>query len=216
MRFSSGARHLWSDGRISYLDVVLVGDMSFPTGRVVVRDPSTWIADDAENLESLTLLLPTGRWQVSVAVVHWDESPDPLVPPPLRTPTAIKIEFEGAEVDSWELGLRPGEKPAVGDDVATGFDVDSGMGCVLDASNLGALRDMQRNDPPKLQAILDGVDEAEVVRDEELIGDVLVFTCGMGDGVYPTWVGRDSKGVPVSLVVDLEVLSHSLGEVEPG
>ncbi|TCC03975.1 DUF4241 domain-containing protein [Kribbella soli] len=212
--FSNGARHRWSDGRISRLDVIQVGDISIPTGWVVVRDPAAWVTDDAEEVEPFTLIVPVGRWRVSVSVVHWDVSPDPLVPPPLRAPAAIKVELGDADIRSWELGLRPGDKAPVddGDDLA-GFGADGGMGCLLDVSDLGFLREMQRNDLPKLLTILDEVDEAAVVRDAEAVGDILVFACGMGDGVYPTWIGRDSEGVPVSLLVDLEMLSHSLGLV---
>ena len=72
---------------------------------------------------------------------------------------------------------------------------------------------MQRDDLERLDSILDAVgpDGAEIFTDPELVGGLLIFACGMGDGVYPAWIGRDSEGRPVSVVIDLELLSHSLG-----
>lgn len=213
--FRDGVRHRWEDGRISRLDVMRVDDLLVPSGRLVARDPASWVSDDAEEVEPFTLVVQPGRWRVSLSVVHWDDSPDPLVPPPLRAPTAVKMEFGDADVHRWELGLRSGEAaPADDADALPGFGADTGMGCLLDASDLGFLRRLQREDLPKLEMILDAVDEAQTIEDPELTGGLLVFACGMGDGVYPTWIGRDVSGDPVSVVVDLELLSHSLEQVD--
>jgi hypothetical protein len=43
--------------------------------------------------------------------------------------------------------------------------------------------------------------------------NVVIFNCGMGDGYYPTWVGRTAAGELACFVADLEVLSHSLGPI---
>jgi hypothetical protein len=213
--FLHGARHRWDDGRISRLDVVQVGELVVSSGRLVVRDPTGWVDDDADETEPLTVVVPPGKWRVALSVVHWDESPDPLVPPPLRAPTAVRADFGDAEVARWEVGVRPGEEiPADDADGLPGFGVDSGLGCLLDASDLGFLRHLQRDDQPALNTTLDAVGEAEIIEDATLTGGILVFGCGMGDGVYPTWIGRDSGGNPVSLVIDLEMLSHSLGPAD--
>jgi hypothetical protein len=212
--FSHGTRHRWEDGTVSRLDVVPVGEVAVRSGRVVVRDPAAWLGDEAEELEPFVPVVQAGMWRVTVSVVHWDESPDPLVPPPLRATTAIRVDFGESSVRRWEVGLRPGE--TLVDDAADlpGFAVDSGMGCLLDASDLDVLRHWQRSDLPKLEAILDDVAETMIVEDTDLTGGLLVFFCGMGDGIYPTWIGRDDDGDAVSLVIDLEMLSHSLGRVD--
>jgi hypothetical protein len=37
---------------------------------------------------------------------------------------------------------------------------------------------------------------------------ILVFACGMGDGLYPAWIGTDSSGQVACLVIDLGLLSR--------
>ncbi|TDO44047.1 uncharacterized protein DUF4241 [Kribbella sp. VKM Ac-2527] len=218
--FAHGARHRWANGTTSRLDVVQVGDLALPSGKIVARDPARWVHDDAEEKEPFTLVARPGEWRISISVVHWDESPDPRVPPPIRKPTAVKAELGDVDVDvrSWELALRPGQEPPARDAVGLpGFSVGAGMGCLLDAADLGFLRRLwQDDDTQRLDSILDavGADGAEIIMDQDLAGGVLVFDCGMGDGVYPTWIGRDSNGDPVSLVIDLELLAHSTGTIE--
>jgi hypothetical protein len=139
------------------------------------------------------------------------------VPPPIRRTVAVKVQFGDADVRSWELGLRPGEEISDDEnDGLPGFSVDGGLGCLMDVADLGYLRHLQRDAYDELDSILEaiGPDGAEIVPVPESSGSVFVFACGMGDGVYPTWIGRDSEGQAVSLVIDLELLSHSLGIVD--
>jgi hypothetical protein len=71
----------------------------------------------------------------------------------------------------WELGLRPGQEIPAGDaGRLPGFGVDSGLGCLLDASDLGFLRHLQRDDQPRLDTMLDAAGEAEIIEDAALTG----------------------------------------------
>ncbi|TCM48839.1 hypothetical protein EV648_103103 [Kribbella sp. VKM Ac-2568] len=119
--------------------------------------------------------------------MHWDESSNQRVPPPIGRPTAVKAELGDADVRSWELGLRAGEQAPEDDaDGLPGFGLDRGLGCLLDASDLGFLRRLQRDDLERLDSILDAVgpDGAEIITDPEMVG---------------------------GLLIDLELLSHGLG-----
>jgi hypothetical protein len=70
----------------------------------------------------------------------------------------------------WELGLRPGQEIPAGDaGRLPGFGVDSGLGCLLDASDLGFLH-LQRDDQPTLDTMLDAVGEADIIEDSALTG----------------------------------------------
>lgn len=212
--FAHGAQHQWDSGTTSRLDVVRIGNLALPSGKIIARDPADSVHDDAEETEPFTVVARPGEWRISISVVHWDEVSDPRVPPPVRSVTAVKAERGDVDVRSWELGLRPGqEAPARDAARVPGFSVDAGMGCLLDASDLGFLRRLwQDDDTQRLDSILNGdrPDGAAIITDPDLVGGVLIFDCGMGDGVYPTWIGRDSNGDPVSLVIDLELLAHSL------
>ena len=79
--------------------------------------------------------------------------------------------------------MRAGEQ-APGDDAdgLLGFGVDRGLGCLLDPSDLGFLRRLQRDDLERLDAV--GPDGAEIITDPEMVG---------------------------GLLIDLELLSHGLG-----
>jgi hypothetical protein len=52
-----------------------------------------------------------------------------------------------------------------------------------------------------------------VVVDRGLGLNAVLFNCGMGDGDYPTWIGRTAAGDPACFIADLELLSHSLGPI---
>lgn len=143
--FAHGARHRWANSDDSQLDVVLVGDVSLPSGQVVVRDPGRWVQDEAEQREPFSFVARPGDWRVVIAIARWDDSPDPRVPAPIRRPVAVKAEFGEAEVQSWEVGLRPGDELPGGDtEDLPGFGVDGGVGWLLDATDLGFLRRLQQ------------------------------------------------------------------------
>lgn len=214
--FAHGARHAWENGTTSRLDVVDVGKLAFPSGRVVVRDPGRWVADEAEDAEPLTALVTPGLWRVSISVVHWDESPDPRVPAPLRKVTALKADSGAERVQRWELGLRPGQTAPDSDaESLPGFSVDGGLGCLVDATGLKFLRQLWQHDRD-LEEAPDGVDgrEAEIITAPDLLAGMVIFECGMGDGVYPVWLGRSATGDVVSILVDLELLAHSVRVID--
>ena len=43
--------------------------------------------------------------------------------------------------------------------------------------------------------------------------NIVVFHCGLGDGGYATWIGRNAAGVPACFVVDLLVFSDGFGPI---
>ncbi|MWA05466.1 DUF4241 domain-containing protein [Actinomadura sp. LD22] len=46
--------------------------------------------------------------------------------------------------------------------------------------------------------------------------NIVVFKCGMGDGAYPTWIGRSADGDITWVVSDLELLHHGTALDFPG
>jgi hypothetical protein len=49
--------------------------------------------------------------------------------------------------------------------------------------------------------------------DRERDLNAVLFNCGLGDGTYPTWIGRTAAGDPACFIADLELLSHSSGPI---
>jgi hypothetical protein len=213
--FVEGARHRWESGSVSRLDLVPVGELNLPTGRVVPRDVYEWV-DDTSAEDALALTLPVGSYPVTIAVVHWDQPSDPATPAPVRRVTGVKLQLTGQDVVSWELGRTSEQETAtVTETEFPGFYVDGGFGALFDVAGLpfaGGLQD----DLNELEAITErAYDEGALILQAGDSGaGILIFACGMGDGLYPTWVGRDSSGKVSCLVLDLELLSH--GELLAG
>lgn len=71
-------------------------------------------------------------------------------------------------------------------------------------------------DEPRLQSAPQAVHESEsrvMTIDDVTVARLVLFECGMGDGAYPARIGRDEHADIVAALLDLELLSHSLGRV---
>jgi hypothetical protein len=87
----------------------------------------------------------------------------------------------------------------------------------------GALLDQRmRSDPEYSMALVDGLGETErptwawlnVQPRQDRVENVVCFSTGFGDGVYPTFYGLDSHDAIVALVTDFLVLDRD--DLEPG
>ncbi|MBN6057282.1 DUF4241 domain-containing protein, partial [Nonomuraea sp. RK-328] len=128
---------------------------------------------------------------------------------------AAKVVISSEDVASWEMALRPGQRMAdLTDDAFFGFAVDSDQGCYLDLSMLPFLQRLQR-DESELDVARDRVmqDCHTELMDQQTGANIVLFDCGMGDGSYPTWIGRSVSGEISCFATDLELLSHSSGRL---
>jgi Protein of unknown function (DUF4241) len=224
--FRPGVRYRWSSGSEAVVEVLDAGTLYLPTGRLVVVDQLLG-PDLARFAVPLTVTAPPGRYAVSLSVARWDRPSDPNTPAPVRAVGAVaaaKLTIHDEPLVAWELGLQPGQDPAtLQPDELFGFVVDSGSGAFLDASAVAALYalgelgpDQDLHQDPELFRILPELRRERVVNlvVEPASGlNVVIFRCGMGDGYYPTWVGRTAAGELACFVADLELLSHSLGPI---
>jgi len=106
------------------------------------------------------------------------------------------------------------------EDLVAGFDVESGVACLIDAAALAAWRSELNTDPQALRSL------EQVLRENRRpiwtwarvhaggAAGVLV-TAGFGDGTYAAWWGLDAAGVPVSLVLDFDLLDWAGLPEEP-
>ena len=93
--------------------------------------------------------------------------------------------------------------------------VDAGTGCIYDASNRDVLEVLQADDE-RLDAVFVEVHSSRFATVDDSSGTpaLVLFECGMGDGAYPVWIGRDPGATIVAILIDLELLSHASSRLE--
>lgn len=208
--FRSGTQYHWADGRESVIEVQSVGELSLPTGGLVAQDPG-W--GTRPEVQPFIVTVPPGRYPVDLSVSQWGRSPDPCGPHPLRLVNAARLNVRPEPPVSWEPALQLGQAGvSLENDSIPGLSVDSGTACFLDAAARNQLEYKSqgvRSDLEDAMVQVADVGGLEVGTDDPDF-NIIVFKCGMGDGMYLTWIGRSESGNVVSFVVDLELLQHSL------
>lgn len=166
--------------------------------------------DDTSVNDALAVTVPAGSYPVTISVVHWDQPSDRSMPAPLRRVTGVRLQVTGEDLVTWEIGRTSGQETAAVTETDPGFSVDGGFGALLDVAGLPFVGGLQ-DDLNELEEITERArgEGALIVQAADSGAGVLVFACGMGDGLYPTWVGRDSSGQIGCLVIDLELLSRA-------
>jgi hypothetical protein len=212
--FRPGTRYRWRDSPEGVIEVVDGGMLQLATGRLVACDPF-WGSAIERQCDAFTVTVAPGRYPVTLSGVRWDPALHPRVLPPIPRVGAAKLTIRDEPPVTWELALRPGEDPAtLQPGEFFGFGVDSGKGCFLDASAVAAMSRFTVTGSPEDFKLFRDLREwavANVVVDRGLGLNAVLFDCGMGDGDYPTWIGRTPAGDPACFVADLELLSESLG-----
>jgi hypothetical protein len=194
--FQNGARYVLGDGTEAAVEVQDAGTLNLATGNVTACDPF-W---GAQVERPVAISLARGLL----------DSPDPVA----LLGAAVKLTVRDEPVVAWEVALQPEQDPATlqPDQIYT-MGVDSGHGSLLDASAVGVLA--QLDEPgSELDRLFEQVwskEWANLMVDQASGLNIVVFHCGLGDGGYATWIGRDAAGEPACFVVDLRVFSDSFG-----
>lgn len=190
-----------------------IGDLLLPTGRIVVCDPLAM-----PDMPALTRTVAPGRYPVTLHLARTSD---------FDTRVALaEVSFRLEHADRFELATRPGEDVAhlEEDGDFFGFPVDAGLGGFMDAEaaqHYAHVRQAFQADRPNGNLYTD-LFEAEFTknaapgrRDGDWINyrfpgrpdlNVVMFSSGYGDGVYPAYWGVSRNGGTVSLVADLHVL----------
>jgi Protein of unknown function (DUF4241) len=211
--FRPGARRRRRDGTPVVVEVLDVGTLHLATGRPVAVDPFLGPPFERFAVPFAATAAP-GRYPVSLSTSRPERLRKPTTPTPAGPVAAVKLTVGDAPVVVWELALRPGQDPAsLRPGEILGFVVDSGTGSFLDASAVPALRRLgdpgpQWDDDSELDKIIPELLQkgaVNLVVDPATELNAVVFSCGLGDGVYSTWVGRTSTGELACFVADLEL-----------
>ena len=178
-----------------------VAPLVLTTGKVVACDAL------APEEEPFTVSLPAGTHPVVLTVGRYADGDERVV--------FAAVRVTPAEPERWELALRPGDRlGSLQPGQYFGYPVDSGTGCFMDAAAAKVLADRLDRDPGYPDALAGELkkhythtwDWAAVRPDDRSPANVVMFSSGVGDGLYATFVGRDAAGDVVCLLTDFNVL----------
>lgn len=193
-----------------------IGDVAFPTGKVVIGDPLCYLGTAYSS--TLARTIPAGRYPVYLSIINHEYLGTRYLAAKLQiTPhQAVRYEMampEGHDIS--ELG-KPG--------VWAGFGVDTGLGCFCDKTTEQAYEQFlsqwheahpdgnhyddyfaalfaqsYQNDPNYQRPDGDYLDWTV----PESQNNIVMFTSGFGDGFYTAYWGLDSVDCPCCLVIRL-------------
>lgn len=187
------------------VDTLDIGELNLPTGEILTCDPLVFL----EYAKTFIQKVPIGKYPVKISVVPSEEYGDRYA--------CVKVEFSKNKPVIYELGVTGAEEDM--DEACEGeyygFDVDAGMGCVLDKKTQGEyikywkkLEEEEEADNPYDDIFENLLAESakKYLKYQKEYGDwanfnipdtelnILIFASGWGDGVYPTYFGYDKNG----------------------
>jgi hypothetical protein len=196
-------------GEQQVVAVQQVGELALPTGRLVAADPFVLWPEDAE---AFTETVAPGTYPVSVSLVSWvDGDGFPDLRQGYRV-AAAKVTVQDEPAYSWTPAVLPGELVPMQEEF--GYDVKSSTGAFFDLAAAPALDRLASDDEVGNCDLIDALGKVGGGRGPANVTDfesglnVVAFSTGWGDGVYPTWVGRNTAGDPVAFVTDFFVINR--------
>ena len=183
-----------------------IGHLLVTSGALAASDP--FVSPDRP---PFTQAIPAGRYPVSVAIACFGEERDERV-------AFARVGLSSLPVVSWTMALTDDQSPAALEhDGYFGYGVDAGTGCFMDpvAGQLLAAR-MDREDE-YFNAILDEMQRTyrhtrswlDWRPSPEHAANIICFSSGWGDGLYPSFFGFSSQGQLCSLLTDFLILSDT-------
>jgi len=199
-----GAQHRWPKSDISTLEVVEACHLDLATGRVVAVDPAYF--GSFADARPVVAEVPPGTYPVLLSVITWPSTPESR----RRAVTAATLKISDIPVAKWDW---VDEHP---DGTVLGVGVDAGTACFYDASKRAQLALLSEDEDQVETSLLEAGDAGFAAIPDPSGGTAAVFiSCGMGDGFYPIRIGRDASGHIAMVMIDLELLSHSTGRIDP-
>jgi len=183
--FTAGIQVTYNDRQLR-LSVHSVGQLHLPTGRLIAADPSSLDL----GARPFSVAAPPGNYPVSVGLATFVDDPKH------SRVTAARLNISDRPAVRWEMALHQGqERLDLGYREFFGFGVDAGMACFVDADLTEPMKDVWRT--------LGGLVEPRYHTIGS--GDMVAWSSGWGDGVYPTWIGYDPTGAVTCFVADMRL-----------
>ena len=117
-------------GKIN-LDVLNLGKVSFPIGKIIACDPLIELEDAPAYMQNI----PPGNYNVDISVALSEKFGDRY--------SCVKVSINDNKPAYYDLGVIGNEDldEELEDDEYFGFCVDAGMGCILDESTQAAFKE---------------------------------------------------------------------------
>lgn len=179
-----------------------IGELVVSSGFLVASDPFT-----NPNLEAFAFKFPLGTFPIDLAIAIFSSGDE-------RSAFA-RVRFSESRVVQWEMALEDGQDLEVlNSDEFYGYGVDSGTGCFMDKNIATEYESRIDHDEDYFDDLIKEMDQSyKHTRSwlcfnpiDQKRENIVCFTSGWGDGCYPSFIGFDCAGQPVSLVTDLFVL----------
>jgi hypothetical protein len=210
--FTPGSIFRWSGGDTAISSLIDAGQLVLPSGGVIACDPGLMAGHPA--LTPFEPACPPGSYPVSLAVLTFQD--DDIA---RQRVACARLQLSAAPVARWEPALRAGQDQstlAIGQ--FFGFDVDTGLGCLLDFTALNEIWKQPGKDfysatiLPALPADARQLAWSNISTDEKSGANVIVYASGFGDGSYASYWGFDAQGHRCCLVTDFDLLTEPLIE----
>ncbi|BAT58691.1 hypothetical protein GJW-30_1_01218 [Variibacter gotjawalensis] len=180
------------------IDVVPLGDLEVPSGKLVATDPIVDL-DQAPFVREV----PPGRYPVTLYEAGYFVA-------------LAAIRFAPGAVDHWELARLPGRGIAVAADPEEfhGHDVDSARSCFMDAQAIPAIKKdvaIAAENGDAGDYVMDLLAEENLMYwplDDDPV-NVAIFQSGNGDGAYQSYWGLCAAGTPLALVTDFKIIKNA-------
>lgn len=200
------------------IDTLEIGDVHFPTGTVFACDPLIELEEGFPYIQTV----PVGTYPVKICVVPSEKYGDRYA--------CVKVEISSKKPSRYEMGMTGKENldEELKDGDFFGFGVDAGMGCIADIQTQQEYKKYwkkrceEENDIDSYDDLFCDIlceSYKENPKYQCQYGDwanwtvpgtdnnILVFTSGWGDGVYPCYFGYDHNneicGIYI-LFIDIE------------
>lgn len=193
------------------VDVLTLGDLHLPTGRIIACDPMTELEDAKPYMQTV----PIGVYPVQACVIPSEKRGDRYA--------CVRVRITDAQPARYECGMTGKENidEPINPGDFYGFGVDAGVGCIADVRTrdeavactrqLVAAGDLEEWETPFEEALAENAKAHPKYQTE--YGDwvnwavpgtddnVIVTTSGWGDGCYAVYFAYDESGAICGLYV---------------
>jgi Protein of unknown function (DUF4241) len=193
----SGSNYLIDNSEISF-QVISAGTLHTPSGSISACDPLV-----QPEQPSFTQKVAEGDYEVKIAIARYENGDERIA--------FAMLCFSEDPPDQWKIALIEDQnEQALGDDEFFGYGVDAGIGCFMDAEAAELLSERMTQEDDFYEEITEGMQTTYKNTRSWLSfqpsntskANVVCFSSGWGDGVYPSFFGYSLNGDVVSLVTD--------------
>jgi Protein of unknown function (DUF4241) len=173
-----------------------IGKLKIKSGKIIACDPA-----NLGNHKAFTQTFPIGEYPVQLSVAKYNDD---------ERVAFSRIYFSNKPVKHWDVALLPGQKSvSLKDSIIYGHSIDFGTGVFADeviSKNFATISDTEW----KKMFIAEMNKNARNTWSYNLheVGklNVAVFSTGLGDGYYATYIGYDENNNVCRLLTDFSLI----------